>query len=249
MPGLRPGAYASVKLVSCSQVMLCHAERLHPRRRELDRQRHPVQPRHRPISRPARNPRQPRRARSAKLVSTAGKPRRPPVPAAAGKPPRPYRNRRPPLPYGPRPPQTAAAPIAAGGHRRRAEPRRLFMVAWLQTRWMVTKIGPFCAAPTDRAEEIVPVQNGGSSVALRLRSVILEASCGAFRLAVSRPGGCVPACPCLTGRLRRRRRRQCRWHAGLAMSWPGRISSWCGDRRGRRLPARRAAGPRRPVRR
>jgi hypothetical protein len=35
------------------------------------------------------------------------------------------------------------------------------MVAWLQTDWMVAaQIGPFCASPTDRAEEIVPVQNG-----------------------------------------------------------------------------------------
>ena len=45
---------------------------------------------------------------------------------------------------------------------RRAEPHRLFVVAWLQTGWMVaTQIDPFCASSTDRTEGIVPVQNGG----------------------------------------------------------------------------------------
>jgi hypothetical protein len=54
----------------------------------------------------------------------------------------------------------------AHSHRMRhggAEPRRLFVVAWLQAGWMIaTQIDPFCASPTDRTKGIVPVQNGGS---------------------------------------------------------------------------------------
>ena len=55
---------------------------------------------------------------------------------------------------------------------RRAEPRRLFVVAWLQAGWMIaTQIDPFCASPTDRTKGTVPVLNGGSRAPLRLRSV------------------------------------------------------------------------------
>ena len=52
----------------------------------------------------------------------------------------------------------------------------------------------------------------------------------------------------VTGRLRQRRRRQCRWHAGRGCRGPGRTASSCAGRRATRLPARRAAGPRHQAR-
>ena len=66
---------------------LRHSQRLHPRRRQLDRQRHPVQPRHQPrhhrpgLARPARNCASAWRARSANSA-TASDP-----PASPGSPP------------------------------------------------------------------------------------------------------------------------------------------------------------------
>jgi hypothetical protein len=45
------------------------------------------------------------------------------------------------------------------------------------------------------------------------------------------PGG-VQRPSCLTGRLRRCKPRRCRLRAGPARPWPGRISWWCGGRRG-----------------
>ncbi len=69
---------------------------------------------------------------------------------------------------------------------------------------------------------------------------------GAGRLTRNRPGGRVHRRLCLTGRLRRGRRRRYRWRSGPVTCGPGHGAWSRADQRGKRLPAHPAAEPRRP---
>jgi hypothetical protein len=116
-----------------------------------------------------------------------------------------------------------------------------------------TQNSPICTTLVGRPGTPVKVHKAGSDAAgkgWRLRLEVpatgkprprLAWGAGQAELAAGRS--------VLTGRHQRHRRRRCRWRAGPDCRGHGRTSSWSGDQRARRLPARPAATPQRPAQR